>query len=325
MALSGLLVAVVLLSASCLSAGHRTGNPDLPHGFGAVLPDAPLGGYIHVSRDGEPFSIADGIVAPDGTLISVEGDVESLSIWLGPFDKSGFSVVAGRLRFTDTTAAIAVLQTLTAAEDGGVARWARQRDEMLDFVFGDDVAAFDLIIALANDRYVPGAEGAPAATNILQSFPRHPRQRPLAAGWVRFSPELMPVALRTLAAQGWPDLRPVGPLLAQAGVKHVSFAVYGETAPDVIRPSAHVGALAGVETDALFATDTTLAAPLLSLTFNAAAQRLGLTPVLLPGGRGFTYATDGFHTIARTKGGAIYASLSSSKAAAIDLLDRTAR
>ena len=322
LAVVGLLAVVAALLVGCLYAGNRKGSPDLPEGFGSVLPDAPLGGYIHVSRDNEPFTISEAIVAPDRTLVPIEGEVEALSIWLGPFDRDGFGVVAGRLQFSDAAAAGAALEALVSEEDG-VARWARQREEVLDFVLGESVAAFDIIVALANDRYVSGIVGAPAAANTLQSFPRSPRHRPLAAGWVRFTPRLMPVALRTLAAQGWPDLRPVAPLLSQAGVKHVSFVVYGDTAPDVIQPSEPVGALAGEGTDALFATDTTLAAPLLSLTFNAAAKRLGLTPVQLPGGRGFGYEHDGFHTVARTRGGAIFASLSASEEAAIDLLDRT--
>ena len=319
----GLLAVTAALLTGCLQAGDRGGDPDLPEGFGAALPDAPLGGYIHVSRNGEPFTVPKGLAAPDGTVVPIEGDVEALSIWLGPFDVNGFGVVAGRLRFPDAPSATAALAALTPDDEEGVALWARQRGEVLDFVLGESVAAFDIIVALTNDRYVSGIEGAPGAANTLQSFPSSPRRRPVAAGWVRFQPRLMPVALRTLAAQGWPDLRPVSSLLSQAGVKHVSFAVYGDVALDVIQPSEPVGAVAGGEADALFATDTTLAAPLLSITFNAAAKRLGLTPVRLPRGRGFAYEGDGLHTVARTRGGAVFASLSASEAAAIDLLDRT--
>ena len=132
----------------------------------------------------------------------------------------------------------------------------------------------------------------------------------------------MPVALKTLAGQGWPDLQPVTGLLSQSGVKHVAFAVYGDSIPDAIRPSEAAGALAGNETDALFATDTTLAAPLLSLTFNVAAQRLGLAPVDLSSGRGFGYQAEGLHTVARTRGGMIFASLSATEIAAVRLLGR---
>ena len=305
----------------CVQAGARGGTPDLPEGFGSVLPDAPLGGYIYVSRGAQPMSIAEGIVAPDGTLLPIEGNVESLAIWLGPFNADGFSAIAARLQFPDQAGATLALDSLNRTETESPL-WTRQRGNVLDLVLGDETSAHEIIIALTNDRYVSGQTGASAPTNTLQSFPRHPAQRPLVAGWVQFAPRLMPVALRALASQGWPDLQPVTELLSQSGVKHVAFAVYGDSVPDVIGPSQSAGGLAGDGTDALFATDTTLAAPLLSLTFNVAAQRLGLTPVRLSSGRGFVYRTQGLSTLARTRGGTIFAALSTSETAAVDLLGR---
>ncbi len=317
----GLLAAFAVVFAGCVQAGARAGNPDLPDDFGSVLPDAPLGGYIYMSQGGEPMSIAEGIVAPDGTLLPIERDVEALSIWLGPFDIDGFSAIAARVRFPNHSGATIALDRLNQTETSS-SLWTRQRGAVLDLVLGDGVSAVDIIIALTNDLYINGERSARAATNTLQSFPREPGQRVLGAGWVQFTPRLMPVALRALAKQGWPDLQPVTGLLSQSGVKHVAFAVYGDSVPDVIRPSEVAGALAGQGTDTLFATDTTLAAPLLSLTFNVGAQRLGLTPVRLSSGRGFAYRADGLSTVARTRGGTIFASLSTSEASATDLLRR---
>jgi hypothetical protein len=314
-----LLLAFAIAFAGCVQAGTRAGDPDLPEGFGAVLPDAPLGGYIHMGLGGEPMSIAEGIVAPDGTLLPIEGDVESLSIWLGPFDVDGFSAIAARVRFPKQSGATIALNRLNRTETSS-SLWTRQRGAVLDLVLGDGVSAVDIIIALTNDLYVNGDRSARAATNSLQSFPPQPSQQVLGAGWIQFTPRLMPVALRALAKQGWPDLQPVTGLLSQSGVKHVAFAVYGDSVPDVIRPSEVAGALAGQGTDALFVTDTTLAAPLLSLTFNVVAQRLGLTPVRLSSGRGFVYRAEGLSTVARTRGGTIFASLSTSEASAADLL-----
>ena len=317
----GLLAAFAIVFAGCVQAGARAGDPDLPEGFGSVLPAAPLGGYIYMNLDGEPMSITEGIVAPDGTLLPIKGDLETLSIWLGPFDVDGFSAIAARVRFPNQTGATIALDNLNQTETSS-SLWTRQRGAVLDLVLGDGLSAIDIIIALTNDLYVNGDRSARVATNTLQSFPRQPNQRVLGAGWVQFTPRLMPVALRTLAKQGWPDLQPVTGLLSQSGVKHVAFAVYGDSVPDVIRPSEVAGALAGQGIDVLFATDTTLAAPLLSLTVNVGAQRLGLTPVRLSSGRGFVYRADGLSTVARTRGGTIFASLSTSEASAKDLLGR---
>ncbi|MDA1095952.1 MAG: hypothetical protein O3B84_01665 [Chloroflexi bacterium] len=315
-----LVFVALVLPIGCVQSSSQVGSPALPVGYGHEILDTPLGGYVFAQTGTSLLTTDTRFIAPDGTRFLVGSGLVAVSLWLSPLGADGFAAVAARFWFVDEGSAVAAHAIITNASHDSLL-WTRQDGHTVDLVQGAGAEAVDLQVALANRQFVILESQTTRARFTTRAFPSAPPDRPLAAGYVEFPPQLLSSALDALAAQGWPDLRPVKDLLKQAGVRHVAFALYGEGMPAFLL-SGDVESLSRDGVTALFGTETTLPAPLLSWTFNLGAQRLGLSLVKLREGRGYRYQDDGLVTIASTRGGSIFAALASSTTEARVLLDR---
>ena len=318
-----LVFVALVLPIGCVQSSPRVGTPALPLGYGHELLDTPLGGYVFAHTGSGLLTTDTSFVAPDGTRFPVGSGLVAVSLWLSPLRADGFDAIAARLWFVDEASAQAAYASITN-DPHATLQWARQDGHAVDLVQGVGAEAVDLRVALANRRFVILETQTTRVRLTTRAFPSAPPDRPLAAGYVEFPPQLLSSALDALASQGWPDLRPVQDLLKQAGVRHVAFALYGDGMPAFLL-SGDVDDLARDGGTALFGTETTLPAPLLSWAFNLEARRLGLSSVKLREGRGYRYQDDRSVTIASTRGGSIFAALGSSTAEAQDLLDRVGK
>lgn len=311
---------LVLLFAACIQPGPRDSTPALPDGFGAVLPDAPLAGYVYLNQPSEeaPLILDTELLTESGVSIPLTGNLHALALWLSPVDGQPNPTVVLRLTFFNEEEAFAAEQRLTnAASSDDV--WLQREETDISIILGQGFYAAAYRDALSAKRFTDLETAKKNIWNTTLSLPEHPDRPPIAAGYLAFPPNYLPVALDLLATRSGLDLRPFGSLLSQSGVGSVAFAAYGDSFP-VVSVNMSVEDFAAHRIAAFAVTDTTVPAPLLSWSFNLGAQRLGLRPINTSDGRAYLHRDDDLITIARTHETSILATFAFSEIEAKNLL-----
>jgi hypothetical protein len=314
-------MALLALQAACVQPGAREGEPTLPEGFGALVPDAPLAGYLYFKQSGgEPFYLDTYFLGSDGASFPLRGQLKDLSVWMGPIERGGYSAVAARMSFADELqAAFAEIALQEAVEEDEL--WLRREAATLDVVVGRGVNAANLRQAVESQRFTTLSAARTGVWNTALALPRTAAHQPVAAGFLQVPQQVLPPAFGYLTRYTGLDVQPIAGLFSQAAVGHVAFALYGDSIPPLSFDMTSAG-FSEHRLTALVVTDTGVPAPLLAWSFNLGSQRMGMTPIATLGGRAYMYQNEDLVTLARTGEGTIYAALAFSEAEARDLLGR---